>query len=516
MLEATSSLQQASPVTGAPRETKEAPPLTSGTGVVKSTGNLLPLPREVLTAPTEEQVAPATKPRRPRDLIRGQSLRLRVFAALALVSVFSAVATTLLADVPSVRGALPGLVLALPGIAGAVVLALLLTPKILQPVGALKQTIERMQAGDASTRSLMDPRDEVGAIAAAFDALSARAQALIGDLESRRIALEHDIIQLFVELSRATNGDLTVRPTVSEGSLGAVAESISALLERFNEIIHSIQATAREVSGSTRNVAATVQDVSREARKQALTLTHGSEGVGALAASASLVSQRTESAMEASSRALDTMRQGYHAVFGLNETMRTTSDTTRRAARQVKTLGESMQLMTQALTLAQRNTEELHIVAGNAAIEAARHSDSGGVFRRVADSIEALAAQSEIALGQIEEVAERNQRETAAIVETIENVSTRVDEGVRDARAAAEAFETLGGVLREAVDLNRFIAGASVEQARQAHELAIMMGVLNGVSEETSRIMAAAADAADHLRAVSDQLHNSVSMLTVH
>jgi len=507
VLEASSSSQQASPAAAIPALS------ANETGGMKTVTPLQPRQAGSNTT-VNGQVGATIESRRPGHPIRGQSLRLRVLVSLVLVGVFSALATALLADSLGVRRALPGLALALPGSTAALIFALILTYMIMQPIGTLKKTIERVQAGDVSVPSSIDPRDEVGAVAAAFDALAARARGLIGDLEAQRIGLENDIVQLFVELSRATSGDLTVRPTLGEGSLGAVAESVSSLLKKFSEIVREVQATAREVSGGTQDVAITVQEVSLEARKQALSLTRGSEGVGALAASASTVSQRTQAAMDASGRALDAMRQGYYAVAGLNEAMRTTSDTARRAARQVKTLGESTQLMAQALSLAQRNTEELYIVAGNAAIEAARHTDSG-VFRVVADSIEALAAQSQIALRQIEEVAERNQRETTGIVETIENVSTRVEGGVHDARAAATAFETLGGVLREADDLNRFIAGASVEQTRQAHELAIMMGVLNGVSVETSRITAAAAEAAAHLRVVSDQLNSSVSTLTV-
>jgi len=420
---------------------------------------------------------------------RAWSLRLKLGIGLVAVGVIPLALTMLIAGFSPLQ--------ALPGVTIAIVLAVLLTRLLMAPIGRLKVMIERVQGGDLSARSGIDQRDE------------------IGDLDAQRLLLENEIIQLFVELSEAVNGNLTVRPTLSEGSLGAVADSLSALLKRFSAIVHGIQETAGAVSTGTLRVTETVQQVSREADKQASALTRGAEGIGTLADSASAVSQRTQAAMTVSSRALDAVRNGHEAVLKMHETMETMRGLTRRAARQVKVLGESAQLMSQALALVQHNTEDLHIVAGNASIEAARYIESGGIFGAVADSIEALAQQSQLALRQVLEVAGRNQSETTAVVESIEDVTVQVAASVRAVRIAADAFSTVDGVVHELADLNVFIAGASAEQARQAHELTVMMGMLNGISVEASRSTAASAEAVVHLRSLTDQLNNSVSTLKV-
>src|SRR5437764_1414756 len=97
----------------------------------------------------------------------------------------------------------------------------------------------------------------------------------------------------------------TVRTTLSEGSLGAVADSVSVLLKRFSTIVRDIQETAREVSTGTLQVASTVQQVSQEATRQSSALTTGAHAIGDLSASAASVSQRTQAAMKVSARALD-------------------------------------------------------------------------------------------------------------------------------------------------------------------------------------------------------------------
>lgn len=435
------------------------------------------------------------------------SLRAKLAVTLVLMGALPTMLTIYLGRLPWWMVAPPALLVA--------VQTVLLTRLLLAPIMTLRATIARVQAGDFKARSGLNQRDEIGDIAAAFDALTERAQTLIDELESQRLDLENGIIQLFTELSRAANGDLTVRPAMSEGTLGAVADSVCVLLKRFSAIVQDIQDTAREVSSGTLQVAGTVQQVSHEANKQASALSKSARAIGDLAASASSVSQRTQAAMQVSARALDAVRSGHEAVAGTNETMGAIRDTTRRATRKIKGLGESAQLMSQALSLVQRNTEELHIMAGNASIEAARHADSGGIFRAVADGIEALAEQSQLALRQIQDVIERNQRETVGVVEAIEDVTSQVVAGARAVQNAAEAFSVVDGVVHELADLNVFIASASSEQARQAAEVAAMMGTLNGISVETSRNTAASAEATVRLRQLTERLNGSVATLKV-
>jgi methyl-accepting chemotaxis protein len=171
--------------------------------------------------------------------------------------------------------------------------------------------------------------------------------------------------------------------------------------------------------------------------------------------------------------------------------------------------------MSNALLLVQRNTEELHLIAGNASIEAARYAESGGVFRTVADSIEQLAQQSQVALRQIQSVVENTQRETSRVVSAIEEVTNEVTNVSKAVSLAGENFDTINVVVQRLADLNMFIASASQQQAQMAAGVAEMIGALNQVSVQTSMNTAASAEAAVRLRQLTEQLNDSVSTLKV-
>ncbi|MGH2410905.1 MAG: hypothetical protein ACRDGS_11135, partial [Chloroflexota bacterium] len=64
-------------------------------------------------------------------------------------------------------------------------------------------------------------------------------------------------------------------------------------------------------------------------------------------------------------------------------------------------------------------------------------------------------------------------------------------------------------------DLNVFIASASEQQARMAANVAEDIGALNQVSVQTSMNTAASAEAAVHLRRLTEELNDSVATLKV-
>jgi methyl-accepting chemotaxis protein len=464
---------------------------------------------------SDEQRSQPPVPAAPRRPLRwpitlkacGLSLTAGLLPALALLLLAAGAG----AHFSSVGARLAILVILLLTIVGTLAGALALT----RPVRRLARSLETVRNGNLSTRVGLAQEDEVGQIAATIDLLLERAQALVADLDQQRLELENGIIVLFTELAEAASGDLTVRPTLSEGSLGAVADSVSVLLERFSATVKQIQATASAVSEGTLQVASTVQNVSQQAQRQATDLSNSAAAIAEMAASAQEVSSRTQAATTVAAQAVEAVESGNTAVTYVRDAVRHMGETARKASRQMKTLGESAQLMSNALLLIQRNTEELHLVAGNASIEAARYAESGGIFRAVADSIDQLAQQSQVALRQVQGVVENTQRETGRVAAAIEEVTAEVQQVIGAVNHAGENFDTVNLVVQRLADLNIFIASASAQQAQMAAEVAGMIGALNQVSVQTSQNTAASAEAAVRLRLLTEQLHHSVSTLKV-
>ena len=133
----------------------------------------------------------------------------------------------------------------------------------------------------------------------------------------------------------------------------------------------------------------------------------------------------------------------------------------------------------------------------------------------MADSIEQLAHQSQVALRQIQTVVENTQRETSQVVAAIEDVANEVHAVAKAVNLAGENFATIDQVVQQLADLNVFIAGASEQQALMAANVATMIGTLNQVSLQMSKYTAESAADAGRLRQLTEQLNDSVATLKV-
>ncbi len=213
-------------------------------------------------------------------------------------------------------------------------------------------------------------------------------------------------------------------------------------------------------------------------RQQAATASQSMRRMETMAVSASSVSENTTAAASVASDAVFTVEAGQAALGKAQEAIITIRETTLRAARQVQVLGESAQFVRQAVVHVQDNADELHLIAGNASIEASRHPHSAGFFRSVADEIEQLAQQSQVALAEIQEAIEANRQETGRVVSVIEDVVVQVGRGADAVGAAGDALQTIEQVVGRLATLNRDSARVSQEQARDASAVAEGMDAL--------------------------------------
>jgi methyl-accepting chemotaxis protein len=310
---------------------------------------------------------------------------------------------------------------------------------------------------------------------------------------------------------RGVVGALTSRVTALEEAVRAVPSPDAVGQTAFHQIaqpvsappqVQPISATwpAGDLRAATLALTSQVMRMADEARRQAPSISRTIRQMEAMAVSASSVSERTTQAETVAGDAVTAVGSGQEALAKAQAAMALIRETTLRAARQVKVLGESAQFVRQAVGQVQYNADELHLIAGNASIEAARHPESAGFFRNVADSIEQLAQQSQVALAEIQQAIETNRQETGRVAGVIEDMVAEVERGSMAVGAAGSALQTISDVVALLATLNQAIAAASREQVRVATTVAEGIDMLAGGASDTSRGMAEGAALAARVR----------------
>ena len=158
---------------------------------------------------------------------------------------------------------------------------------------------------------------------------------------------------------------------------------------------------------------------------------------------------------------------------------------------------------------------DLELLADNAQIEAARHSEAGGVFTAVAEQTGRLAEDAQKALTDIQSAVLTNRQETAEVGRQMEQVATEV---VASARAVEEAREAFTNITRTVRDLRGFVDrvnNVAVAQVDVANAVNLAMQQIIAFFDQTATGVGLSETDAENLRLTIDTLRGSISNLKV-
>ena len=198
-------------------------------------------------------------------------------------------------------------------------------------------------------------------------------------------------------------------------------------------------------------------------------------------------------------------------------------------ARGVEALAEEIETSSNAINLLKEDSvsvgavldvirgiaEQTNLLALNAAIEAARAGEQGRGFAVVADEVRTLAQRTQESTQEIREVIERLQGGADTAVERMTGSSRKVGENVDAANNAGAALANITEAVKQIVDLNVQIASAAEEQTTVTEEINRNMVNISEQTDITAESAQSLATAAQELRNLSDNLHQTVGRFKV-
>jgi methyl-accepting chemotaxis protein PixJ len=322
-------------------------------------------------------------------------------------------------------------------------------------------------------------------------------------------------LELLMEVDPVSQGDLTIRATVTPDEMGTIADSYNAIIRSLRQIVVEVQSASASVATTASDNEVAVSSLSEESKRQLVSMKIALERLESMTASIDGVAARAVKAEQNVQLATDTLKAGDEAmnrtVNGISAIRETVSETSKK----VKRLGEASQKISKVVSLIGDFAAQTNLLALNAAIEASRAGEEGRGFAVVAEEVRSLAQQSAAATAEIEQLVEEIQGQTSAVSAAMEAGTEQVVVGTQLVEETREKLGQITKVSQQINELVREISTAAASQTATSAEVTTTMRQVADTVTTTSEQSEQVADSFGRLLTVAQDLQVSVSQFKV-
>ncbi len=307
---------------------------------------------------------------------------------------------------------------------------------VLRPLFRVVDAAQQMAEGDLTRDVALEGSDEMAQLAHHINTLRAHLRESL----KRSSSAAGSLVQAVDDLNRASEHLVTIAMEQSSGA----AEQASAVQEATT--------TAEEIAATSNEISANVESVER-------------------------VAEQTYSACV----------QGRDSVRSAVDGMRVVREQVGEIADSMIELGKKSQKIGGIVDIIDEISEQTHLLAVNAAIEAAGAGEYGKRFGVVASEIRRLAQRTVEATGQIKALVEEIQDSTNATLLTTERGTATVRTGADRVDEIGESLDNILALVRQTKESAKEITVATQQQATAGEQLVLTITDINDVAVQVNR-----------------------------
>ncbi|MGY6530404.1 MAG: methyl-accepting chemotaxis protein [Cyanobacterium sp.] len=327
--------------------------------------------------------------------------------------------------------------------------------------------------------------------------------------------LQKRALDLLMQVDPVSDGDLTIRATVTEDEIGTIADSYNATIESLRKIVSQVQTAATSVTKTTTVNENDINVLQAEIKEQVLNITQALQTIQAMSNSSTLVAENAEQAEEVLQRAQESVENGEVAMNRTVKSIMEIRTTVQQATKQMKRLGDTTQNISNVVALIGRFAAQTHLLALKASIEAARAGEQGTGFAVIAEEVRTLASQSASATADIDKLVTDILSETKIVVTAMEQGNEQVVEGSKLVEETRQSLNQITAATSQINELVEAIAEAAFEQSENSENVGIKMTDVARVAQKTTVSVTKLSDSFRQLLEVAQELESNVSQFKV-
>jgi methyl-accepting chemotaxis protein len=313
-----------------------------------------------------------------------------------------------------------------------------------------------------------------------------------------------------------TSNDLSRRVSVT------AMDEIGQIGHSFNQMIQSFQEIIQQVITNSRGVMQAAGKLSESSHRVAISSQNQSDATASMAAAVEEVTTSIDHVADSSQETHNIARksgelsvQGGEVVQGAAEEMSKIADSVNQSSQFILRLGEHSNQISAIVNVIKEIADQTNLLALNAAIEAARAGEQGRGFAVVADEVRKLAERTARSTEEITAMIGSIQSGTQHAVESMQEGSARVTEGVAMATRAGESMGQIREGASQVISAVSDISSALREQSAASNQVAQNVERIARMTEENSVAANEIAGEAQQLESLAGALESAVSRFKV-
>ncbi len=324
----------------------------------------------------------------------------------------------------------------------------------------------------------------------------------------------HALAHTMSEIGRTNN--LTLRADVSSSDeVGRMAASFNGMVDKLQALVGHVVHATREVNQASQDLSGSASALAGAVDQQSSTVSSSAASIEELTVSISTVADTASSVSDRATESVHKTAAGNAKVTDLVSEIRAIQTNVSQIASSVEEFVKSTNAITGMTQEVREIADQTNLLALNAAIEAARAGEQGRGFAVVADEVRKLAEKSSSSAGEIDGVAKAiigqgDQVRRAidaglASIAASANLAVEVEATLTHARESAE-------MVGKGVDE---IAWSVKEQKTASTEIAQNMEQISNAADSASRSATTVSDTAGELSRAASELNDAIARCKV-